>query len=115
MDRMRARWSWRERAPAGSKVPELAAATSVAGSKADRSEEKGAASSAPPWLEKMFEVPAELLVAGSRTTSPKTRESELVSHFLGGAEQALSVQLGDLGQTKPSTAERPKLSDEYDH
>uniref|UniRef100_A0A0E0R8C5 Uncharacterized protein n=1 Tax=Oryza rufipogon TaxID=4529 RepID=A0A0E0R8C5_ORYRU len=71
----------------------------------------------------MFDVPAELLVAGSRTTSPKTRESELVSHFLGGAEPALSVQLGDLGHlayshpmpTKPSTAERPKLSDEYDH
>ncbi|KAF2909984.1 hypothetical protein DAI22_11g066565 [Oryza sativa Japonica Group] len=71
----------------------------------------------------MFEVPVELLVAGSRTTSPKTRESELVSHFLGGTEPALSVQLGDLGHlayshpmpTKPSTAERPKILESCFH
>ena len=57
----------------------------------------------------MFEVPVELLVAGSRTTSPKTRESELVSHFLGGTEPALSVQLGDLGHLAYSHANQALL------
>ncbi|KAG2622972.1 hypothetical protein PVAP13_3KG023700 [Panicum virgatum] len=45
----------------------------------------------------VVEVPAELVAAGSRTPSPKTRASELVSRFLGSSEPAVSIQLADLG------------------
>jgi asparagine synthetase B (glutamine-hydrolysing) len=45
----------------------------------------------------VVEVPAELVAAGSRTPSPKTRASELVNRFLGSAEPAVSMHLGDLG------------------
>ncbi|KAG8093576.1 hypothetical protein GUJ93_ZPchr0012g18903 [Zizania palustris] len=57
----------------------------------------------------VVEVPAELVAAGSRTPSPKTRASELVSRFLGGAEQAVSVQLGHLGHLAYSHANQPLL------
>jgi len=45
----------------------------------------------------VVEVPAELVAAGSRTPSPKTRASELVNRFLASAAPAVSVQLGSLG------------------
>jgi len=56
-------------------------------------------------------VPAELVAAGSRTPSPKTRASELVSRFLGGAgaEPAVSLQLGALGTLAYSHANQPLL------
>ncbi|MDK0764206.1 hypothetical protein P5E87_15755 [Clostridium perfringens] len=49
-------------------------------------------------------VPAELVAAGSRTPSPKTRASELVNRFLGSAEPAVSMQLGSLGHLAYSHA-----------
>ncbi|KAJ6794822.1 stem-specific protein TSJT1-like [Iris pallida] len=45
-------------------------------------------------------APAELVAAGSRTPSPKTRGSELVSRFLQRSDAAaamISVQLGSVG------------------
>ncbi|KAK3136112.1 hypothetical protein QOZ80_5BG0428280 [Eleusine coracana subsp. coracana] len=45
----------------------------------------------------VVEVPAELVAAGSRTPSPKTKASELVNRFLASAEPAVSMHLGDLG------------------
>lgn len=61
----------------------------------------------------VVEVPAELVAAGSRTPSPKTRASELVSRFLGGAEPAVSVQLGDLGHLAYSHANQALLRPRY--
>jgi hypothetical protein len=54
-------------------------------------------------------MPAELVAAGSRTPSPKTRASELVSRFLGKAEPAVSMQLGDLGSLAYSNASQALL------
>jgi asparagine synthetase B (glutamine-hydrolysing) len=55
-------------------------------------------------------MPAELVAAGSRTPSPKTRASELVSRFLGKAEPAaVSMQLGDLGSVAYSHANQSPL------
>ncbi|MQL68972.1 hypothetical protein Taro_001280 [Colocasia esculenta] len=39
--------------------------------------------------------PEELVAAGSRTPSPKTRASELVKRFLDAAAPAVSVRVGD--------------------
>lgn len=38
--------------------------------------------------------PEELIVAGSRTPSPKTRASTLVGNFLDGNPAAVSVRIG---------------------
>ncbi|KAL6640436.1 hypothetical protein ACP70R_021559 [Stipagrostis hirtigluma subsp. patula] len=54
-------------------------------------------------------VPAELVAAGSRTPTPKTRAAELVSRFLGSAEPAASVQLGSLGTLAYSHANQALL------
>lgn len=40
------------------------------------------------------EPPEELVAAGSRTPSPKTKASELVTRFLGSASPAVSVRIG---------------------
>ncbi|CAL9152671.1 unnamed protein product [Musa hybrid cultivar] len=45
----------------------------------------------------VVEVPEELVVAGSRTPSPKTRAAELMNRFLGSSAPAVSIQLGYLG------------------
>ena len=45
----------------------------------------------------VVEVPAELVAAGSRTPSPKTRATELVTRFLGSSEPAVSIQLAEGG------------------
>ncbi|BAS79305.1 Os02g0566000, partial [Oryza sativa Japonica Group] len=62
-------------------------------------------------FEKILEVSAELLAAGSRMTS------ELVSAQLlpGGAEQALSVQLGDLSHLAYSHANQALFSPMAQH
>ncbi|XP_021750431.1 stem-specific protein TSJT1-like [Chenopodium quinoa] len=39
--------------------------------------------------------PEELVAAGSRTPSPKTKATELVSRFLAGNTAAISAQIGD--------------------
>lgn len=39
--------------------------------------------------------PEELVAAGSRTPSPKTKATELVSRFLAGNPSAVSAQVGD--------------------
>lgn len=39
--------------------------------------------------------PEELVAAGSRTPSPKTKAAELLSRFLAGNTSAVSAQLGD--------------------
>ncbi|XP_052136064.1 stem-specific protein TSJT1-like [Oryza glaberrima] len=57
----------------------------------------------------VVEVPAELVAAGSRTPSPKTRASELVGRFLTAAEPAVSLQLGDLGHLAYSHANQSLL------
>lgn len=57
----------------------------------------------------VVEVPAELVAAGSRTPSPKTRASELVGRFLAAAEPAVSLQLGDLGHLAYSHANQSLL------
>ncbi|THU68106.1 hypothetical protein C4D60_Mb08t00400 [Musa balbisiana] len=44
----------------------------------------------------VVEVPEELVVAGSRTPSPKTRAAELMNRFLGSSAPAVSIQLGYL-------------------
>jgi asparagine synthetase B (glutamine-hydrolysing) len=54
-------------------------------------------------------VPAELVAAGSRTPSPKTRASELVTRFLGGADPAVCMHLGDLGTVAYSHANQALL------
>lgn len=38
--------------------------------------------------------PEELVAAGSRTPSPKTRAAELLERFLGAAAPAVSVKVG---------------------
>jgi hypothetical protein len=58
-------------------------------------------------------VPAELVAAGSRTPSPKTRASELVTRFLGGADPAVSMHLGDLGSIAYSHANQALLRPRY--
>ncbi|URE29090.1 Stem-specific protein [Musa troglodytarum] len=45
----------------------------------------------------VVEVPEELVVAGSRTPSPKTRAAELMNRFLRRSAPAVSIQLGYLG------------------
>jgi asparagine synthetase B (glutamine-hydrolysing) len=57
----------------------------------------------------VVEVPAELVAAGSRTPSPKTRASELVKRFLAGADPAVSVELGSLGNLAYSHANQSLL------
>lgn len=59
----------------------------------------------------VVEVPAELVAAGSRTPSPKTRASELVKRFLAapGADPAVSVDLGSLGNLAYSHANQSLL------
>ena len=57
----------------------------------------------------VVEVPTELVAAGSRTPSPKTNASELVNRFLGGAEPAVSMQLGSLGHLAYSHADQSLL------
>ncbi|CAL9108098.1 Stem-specific protein [Musa troglodytarum] len=52
----------------------------------------------------VVEVPAELVAAGSRTPSPKTRASELINRFLGSFAPAVSIQIGDLGHLAYSHA-----------
>lgn len=44
----------------------------------------------------VVEAPAELVTAGSRTPSPKTRGSELVNRFVRAAGPAVSLQIGSL-------------------
>lgn len=61
----------------------------------------------------VVEVPAELVAAGSRTPSPKTRASELVGRFLAAAEPAVSLQLGDLGHLAYSHANQSLLRPRY--
>jgi hypothetical protein len=63
----------------------------------------------------VVEVPAELVAAGSRTPSPKTRASELVGRFLGASEPAVSVQLGDLGHLAYSHTNQALLRPRYTH
>lgn len=58
-------------------------------------------------------VPAELVAAGSRTPSPKTRASELVGRFLGTSDPAVSMQLGDLGHLAYSHANQALLRPRY--
>lgn len=61
----------------------------------------------------VVEVPEELVAAGSRTPSPKTRASELVNRFLAAAAPAVSIQLGSFGHIVYSHANqspfRPRL------
>ncbi|EHA8589363.1 stem-specific protein TSJT1 [Cocos nucifera] len=52
----------------------------------------------------VVEAPAELVAAGSRTPSPKTRASELVSRFLGSSVPAVSIQIGAAGHLAYSHA-----------
>ncbi|CAD6258327.1 unnamed protein product [Miscanthus lutarioriparius] len=55
-------------------------------------------------------VPAELVAAGSRTPSPKTKASELVARFLGTCPSAVSVRLAaDLGHLAYSHANQALL------
>jgi hypothetical protein len=63
----------------------------------------------------VVEVPAELVAAGSRTPSPKTRASELVTRFLGtsGSDPAVSVQLADLGHLAYSHTNQALLRPRY--
>ena len=61
----------------------------------------------------VVEVPAELVAAGSRTPSPKTRASELVSRFLGSSEPAVSMQLADLGHLAYSHTNQALLRPRY--
>ena len=42
--------------------------------------------------------PEELVAAGSRTPSPKTKASDLVKRFLRANSSALSVEIGDDAQ-----------------
>jgi len=63
----------------------------------------------------VVEVPAELVAAGSRTPSPKTRASELVSRFLGSSEPAVSMQLADLGHLAYSHTNQALLRPRYIH
>ncbi|KAJ6802807.1 stem-specific protein TSJT1-like [Iris pallida] len=57
----------------------------------------------------VVEVPAELVAAGSRTPSPKTRGSELVSRFLRCSDAAamVSVQLGSVGHLAYNPTKSP--------
>jgi asparagine synthetase B (glutamine-hydrolysing) len=61
----------------------------------------------------VVEVPEELVAAGSRTPSPKTRASELVNRFLAAASPAVSIQLGSFGHIVYSHANqspfRPRM------
>uniref|UniRef100_A0A804NYY3 DUF3700 domain-containing protein n=1 Tax=Zea mays TaxID=4577 RepID=A0A804NYY3_MAIZE len=58
----------------------------------------------------VVEVPAELVAAGSRTPSPKTKASELVARFLGtSCPAAVSVRLADLGHLAYSHANQALL------
>jgi len=59
----------------------------------------------------VVEVPAELVAAGSRTPSPKTKASELVARFLGTCPSAaVSVRLAaDLGHLAYSNANQALL------
>jgi len=61
----------------------------------------------------VVEVPADLVAAGSRTPSPKTRASELVSRFLGSSEPAVSIQLADLGHLAYSHTNQALLRPRY--
>jgi hypothetical protein len=62
----------------------------------------------------VVEVPAELVAAGSRTPSPKTRASELVARFLGTCPSAVSVRLAaDLGHLAYSNANQALLRPRY--
>ncbi|KAG6477344.1 stem-specific protein TSJT1-like [Zingiber officinale] len=58
----------------------------------------------------LVEVPAELVVAGNRTPSPKTRASELVNRFLKSASPAVSIQLAGLGHLAYSHANQSPFS-----
>ena len=63
----------------------------------------------------VVEVPAELVAAGSRTPSPKTKASELVARFLGTCPSAaVSVRLAaDLGHLAYSNANQALLRPRY--
>ena len=61
----------------------------------------------------VVEVPAELVAAGSRTPSPKTRASELVTRFLGSSEPAVCVRLADLGHLAYSHTNQALLRPRY--
>jgi hypothetical protein len=62
----------------------------------------------------VVEVPAELVAAGSRTPSPKTKASELVARFLGtSCPAAVSVRLADLGHLAYSHANQALLRPRY--
>ncbi|CAN6339615.1 unnamed protein product [Urochloa humidicola] len=57
----------------------------------------------------VVEVPAELVAAGSRTPSPKTKATELVNRFLGSSEPAVSMKLADLAHLAYSHANQALL------
>jgi asparagine synthetase B (glutamine-hydrolysing) len=57
----------------------------------------------------VVEVPDELVAAGSRTPSPKTRASELVKRFVASSTPAVSVDLGSLGHLVYSHANQSPL------
>ncbi|XP_020251250.1 stem-specific protein TSJT1-like [Asparagus officinalis] len=61
----------------------------------------------------MVDPPPELVAAGSRTPSPKTRGSELVTRFLRSSEPAVSLQIGSFAHLAYSHAHqspfRPRL------
>lgn len=61
----------------------------------------------------VVEVPAELVAAGSRTPSPKTKASQLVGRFLAASEPAVSVQLGDHGHLAYSHTNQALLRPRY--
>jgi len=61
----------------------------------------------------VVEVPAELVAAGSRTPSPKTRATELVTRFLGNSEPAVCVRLADLGHLAYSHTNQALLRPRY--
>jgi len=61
----------------------------------------------------VVEMPAELVAAGSRTPSPKTRATELVTRFLGSSEPAVCVRLADLGHLAYSHTNQALLRPRY--
>ncbi|KAJ0981502.1 hypothetical protein J5N97_009757 [Dioscorea zingiberensis] len=57
----------------------------------------------------VVEAPEELVLAGSRTPSPKTRAGELVDRFIRKTEGAVSVRLGSLAQLAYSHSQQSPL------
>lgn len=58
----------------------------------------------------LVEAPAELVAAGSRTPTPKTRGSELMNRFLRASEPAVSLQIGCLAHLSYSHANQSPFS-----